>query len=185
MSTASTAFRLGLLGVVVAAVLAGVDAMTRDRIQANERRGILQSLVDVTGDVRLAEMRGPSVPPLTICSTSGTPLYRIYERRARGYAGVIQLLLGIDAAGRLTGVRAISHRETPGIGDAIDAAKSPWIRSLDGKSLASAALTADGGAIDVISGASVSSRAVVAGVHDALAEAAAASPPSCSSVVDE
>ena len=58
-----------------------------------------------------------------------------------------------------------------GIGDAIDADKSPWIHSFDGRSLADIALAADGGSIDVISGASVTSRAVVNGVHDALADA--------------
>lgn len=183
MSVTSTALRLGLLGALVAAALAGVDAMTRDRIRANERYGTLQRLVDITGDTRLADLRGPSVPPLAICSASGAPLFRIYEWSAQGYAGVIQLLLGIDAAGMLTGVRVTSHRETPGIGDAIDLAKSSWLRSFDGKSMTSAALTADGGSIDVISGASISSRAVVEGVHAALV-AAAASPRSCSSAID-
>ncbi len=185
MSVATTSFRLGILGVVVAVALAGLDAMTRDRIQANERRGILQSLVDVTGDERLAEMRGPSIPPLTICSASGKALYRVYGRSAQGYAGVIQLLLGINAAGTLTGVRVISHRETPGIGDAVDAAKSEWIHAFDGKALTSARLAADGGSIDAISGASVTSRAVVNGVHDALADATVAPLQSCSNVVDE
>jgi electron transport complex protein RnfG len=98
---------------------------------------------------------------------------------------MIQLLLGIDAAGTLTGVRVISHRETTGIGDAVDAAKSPWIRSFDGRSLRNVALTIDGGSIDAISGASVTSRAVVNGVRDALTDAAASPPQSCSNVVDE
>ncbi len=185
MSIVTTSLRLGLIGVVVAAALAGLDAMTRDRVQMNERRGALQSFVDVTGDARLAQMRGLSMPPLTICSAAGAPLYRIYGRSAHGYAGVIQLLLGINAAGTLTGVRVISHRETPGIGDAVDAAKSAWIHSFDGKSVTSVVLAGDGGSIDAISGASVTSRAVVNGVHDALADAAVAPLQSCSNVVDE
>ena len=46
MSIASTAWRLGLLGAVVAAVLGGVDTLTRTRIQANEQRVMSASLVD-------------------------------------------------------------------------------------------------------------------------------------------
>ena len=185
MSVAATAWRLGLLGAVAAAALAGVDAFTRARIDANEQRVTLRPLVDVTGDARVSAMRGSSVPPLTICSASGTPLYRIFAHTASGYAGPIRLLIGLDAANRLTGVRAVSHRETTGIGDAIDTARSAWILRFNGLSADDAALTADGGRIDAISGASVTSRAVVEGVQDALADAAGAPALNCSDVIDE
>ena len=100
------------------------------------------------------------------------------------------MLIGVNAKGWLTGVHAISHRETAGIGDAIDADKSPWIHSFEGRPLddiapADLALAADGGSIDVITGASITSRAVIYGVHDALADAAGAPSWTCSSVVDE
>jgi electron transport complex protein RnfG len=65
----------------------------------------------------------------------------------------------------LTGVRAVSHRETTGIGDAIDTARSSWILRFNGLSADDVALTADGGRIDAISGASVTSRAVVESVR--------------------
>jgi Na+-translocating ferredoxin:NAD+ oxidoreductase subunit G len=185
VNIAATALRLGVLGAAVGAGLAGIDAMTHARIHANEQRGTLRTIVEVTGDMRLANLKGRSLPPLTICSTSDAPLYRVYARSARGYGGVIQLLLGIGPEGALTGVRVVSHRETAGIGDAIDAAKSSWIHSFDGITLADAALTADGGAIDAISGASVTSRGVVDGVHDALADAAGTPSGSCSNVIDE
>ena len=44
-----------------------------------------------------------------------------------GYSGDIALLIGIDANGTVTGVRVTAHHETPGLGDYIDRAKSPWI----------------------------------------------------------
>jgi len=185
MSIAITAVRLGLLGAAVAAALAGIDTVTRAQIHANEQRETLRLLVDVTGDPRLASLRGPPLPPLTICSASGTPVHRVYARSARGYAGPIELLVGINATGVLSGVRVVSHRETAGIGDAIDAAKSSWIRSFDGISLADTALMIDGGAIDAISGASVTSRGVVNGVHDALADAAGAPSRNCTNVIDD
>ena len=130
------AWRLGLLGAAVAAVLGGIDTLTRSQIQANEQRVMLAPLVTVTGDDRLASLRGDTNPPLTICTASGAPLYHVFQRNVRGYAGPIQLLIGVNAKGWLTGVRAISHRETAGIGDAIDADKSPWIHSFEGRPLA-------------------------------------------------
>ena len=77
-----------------------------------------------------------------------------------GYVAPIELLVGIDRDGEITGVRAASHRETPGLGDAIDADRSPWILGFNGLSLLNPApsgwsLRRDGGAIDQIIGATV------------------------------
>ncbi len=44
-----------------------------------------------------------------------------------GYNSTIHLMIGVSRDGVLTGVRAVSHRETPGLGDAIDIQKSKWI----------------------------------------------------------
>ncbi len=69
-----------------------------------------------------------------------------------GYSGTIRLLVGINIDGSLSGVRVISHRETPGLGDAIDETRSDWIHVFDGKSLhnpeaAGWAVSKDGGAL--------------------------------------
>jgi len=90
-----------------------------------------------------------------------------------GYVGPISLLVGIDANGNVTGVRATTHRETPGLGDQIDAGKSDWINSFDGYSLRKLTaerweLQRDGGHFDHISGATITSRAVVRSVRQAL-----------------
>jgi electron transport complex protein RnfG len=83
-----------------------------------------------------------------------------------GYSGAIHLLIGIQADGRLAGVRVLSHKETPGLGDKIDLAKSPWIRSFDGKSLSNPnadgwAVKRDRGQCDLFAGASITPRAGV------------------------
>jgi electron transport complex protein RnfG len=90
-----------------------------------------------------------------------------------GYVGPIRLLVGIDAAGRVTGVRATEHRETPGLGDKIDAGKSGWIDSFEGYALgelpaARWELRRDGGHFDHISGATITSRAVMRAVRRAV-----------------
>ncbi len=90
-----------------------------------------------------------------------------------GYSGDIFLLIGIDAAGRVTGVRVTAHRETPGLGDYIDRGKSPWIDQFAGKSLAAPEskrwkVAKDGGDFDSRAGATITPRAVVKAVHNAL-----------------
>ncbi|MDO6683479.1 MULTISPECIES: electron transport complex subunit RsxG [unclassified Oceanobacter] len=90
-----------------------------------------------------------------------------------GYTMEIGLLVGIHADGRLAGVRVISHRETPGLGDKIDLKKSDWVMAFNGKSLLSPAESAwavkkDGGDFDQFTGATITPRAVVTAVKHAL-----------------
>ncbi|UJJ31704.1 electron transport complex subunit RsxG [Halopseudomonas maritima] len=90
-----------------------------------------------------------------------------------GYSGRIDLLVGIRADGSIAGVRSVSHRETPGLGDKIETAKSQWILSFNGKSLSMPvpeqwAVRKDGGQFDQFTGATITPRAVVKAVYQAL-----------------
>ena len=51
-----------------------------------------------------------------------------------GYSGEIHLLVAIWADGSVAGVRVLSHKETPGLGDYIEENRSPWVHQFDGKS---------------------------------------------------
>lgn len=88
-----------------------------------------------------------------------------------GYSGTIRFLIGVSLSGEIIGVRIISHSETPGLGDKIEAEKSGWIRSFDQRTLentGSWAVKKEGGDFDQFSGATITPRAVVKGVHQAL-----------------
>ena len=92
---------------------------------------------------------------------------------ARGYSGDISLVVGLDAAGTITGVRVTDHRETPGLGDRIEARKGDWIEQFTGHSLADPpaggwAVGPDGGGVEALTGATITSRAVVSAVHRTL-----------------
>jgi electron transport complex protein RnfG len=83
-----------------------------------------------------------------------------------GYSGPIQLLIGVYADGTLAGVRVLAHKETPGLGDAIEERRSPWILTFAGKSLADPPpeqwrVKRDGGVFDQFTGATITPRAVV------------------------
>lgn len=90
-----------------------------------------------------------------------------------GYSGDIKLIVGVSIEGKITGVRVLSHKETPGLGDKVDTNKSDWVLSFDGKSLNNPNIERwkvkkDGGAFDQFTGATITPRAVVGKVKTVL-----------------
>jgi len=88
-----------------------------------------------------------------------------------GYVGPIKLLISINNQGKIIRVRVTEHRETPGLGDKIEPKKSNWINLFDGAGLGTEAdwsLRRDGGKVDHISGATITSRTVTRTVHATL-----------------
>jgi electron transport complex protein RnfG len=96
-----------------------------------------------------------------------------YEIYGNGYAGEIRLMMGIDAEGRILGVRALAHKETPGLGDKIEEKKTPWILRFTGLSLGNPAperwkVKKDGGDFDQFAGATITPRGVVGAIRSGL-----------------
>lgn len=92
---------------------------------------------------------------------------------SQGFSGPITILMGLDANFTILGVRVLVHTETPGLGDKIELARNNWILSFDGLSLSnrqasSWAVQKDGGEFDQFTGATITPRAVVNGVHKTL-----------------
>ena len=92
---------------------------------------------------------------------------------ADGYAGPIDLILGLNHRGEILGARVLAHTETPGLGDKIEAGRDDWILGFDGLSLGNPpsgrwAVRKDGGDFDQFSGATVTPRAVVGALKAGL-----------------
>jgi electron transport complex protein RnfG len=90
-----------------------------------------------------------------------------------GYSGAINMIMGVDRDGNILGVRVLSHKETPGLGDKIEAGKSAWIldfvgRSLDNLTPAQWAVKKDGGVFDQFAGATITPRKSVQAIHRGL-----------------
>ena len=90
-----------------------------------------------------------------------------------GYSGMITLIMAIDNEGKLLGVRVVSHTETPGLGDKMETARSPWIHSFKGMGLTREndrqwAVKKDGGQFDQFTGATITPRAIVKAVKDGM-----------------
>ena len=90
-----------------------------------------------------------------------------------GYSGDIKLLIAIRADGTVSGVRVLTHKETPGLGDYIDIAHGNWIKLFDNESVEKTPaeqwkVKKDGGKFDYMAGATITPRAVVKAVAKAL-----------------
>jgi electron transport complex protein RnfG len=158
------------------------------RIEASRRAQQIEQLTAVLGD--LAYDNDPLADTLLLRDPellgSDQPLVAHRVRRSGatvavllnivapdGYAGPIRLLVAVDDAGRVLGVRVLEHRETPGLGDVIEERRSDWIHGFDGRSLGDPprdrwAVRRDGGDFDQFTGATVTPRAVVGAVRKVL-----------------
>jgi electron transport complex protein RnfG len=90
-----------------------------------------------------------------------------------GYNGKIHIIMAVTPEGKITGVRIISHKETPGLGDKIELKKSNWILQFDGKyltpdNLKSWKVKKDGGKFDQFTGATITPRAIVKAIKTTL-----------------
>jgi len=90
-----------------------------------------------------------------------------------GYGGRINLIVAVHHDGRISGVRVVSHKETPGLGDYIEIAKNSWITGFNGASLENRKgsewkVKKDGGTFDYRAGATITPRAIVKAVHKTL-----------------
>jgi len=90
-----------------------------------------------------------------------------------GYSGEIKTLVGVGQEDKILGVRVITHKETPGLGDYIEIEKSQWIKNFDLKSLDKMtekewAVKKDGGDFDYVSGATITPRAVIKSTYKSL-----------------
>ena len=161
---------------------------TREQIAANEREALLRKLnvliprqrydnaiFQDTIQVSNAHLLGTG-EPVTVyrARRGGEPVALVIAPVAPdGYSGTIRLLVGINLDGSLSGVRTLAHRETPGLGDKIEAERNDWILGFDGKSLDNPSLASwqvkrDGGAFDQFTGATITPRAVTRAVARTL-----------------
>lgn len=158
---------------------------TREIIAANERAALLSNLNALVPperyDNRLDEDTLPIIDPESMGTDEPVTVYRAYQHgepvavlaapvAPDGYSGPIRLLIGVYADGTLAGVRVLSHKETPGLGDPIELGRSDWVLSFTGKSLNNPdskgwAVKKDGGVFDQFTGATITPRAVVKAVR--------------------
>ena len=170
--------------VIVAGLLGLVNSVTEGPIAEKNKTKTAAAIQEV-----LPEMEGsPAVVELTdemtaAASGAGATITEAYEAQAGGsvigYAlkivasgsqGNIEMMVGVDAEGAVTGVSIVKNSETSGIGSKVMSNENGVLDQFIGKSAADGTLSV-GKNVDAISGATVSSRGVTTGVNAALAVA--------------
>lgn len=172
------------VGLAAALSLAGLDALTGDRI-AEQRRGYALRAVstmlegrpydnDLLGSARAVEIDGLKSATAYTARLDGRPVAAVFDvTTSDGYSGDIRLLVAIDTEGIVQGVRVLEHRETPGLGDRIERERSDWLRQFEGRSLHNPpadewASDRRDGAFDTVTGATITSSAVIAAVRQVV-----------------
>lgn len=188
ISISKNAAILLLFAVISSGLSALTYWLTKDKIQSEKELALQRMLVeivdekyfnnDVYRDCVLVKSDA------NIAKNNSAKLYRMRKNgdntaviiettTAEGYSGDITIAVGIFTTGKISHVRVIDHKETPGLGDKVEARKSDWLTQFTNKSLDTDnqdkwQVKKDGGQFDAITGATITPRAVVGAVRDSL-----------------
>jgi electron transport complex protein RnfG len=177
----------GFGGLGTSLVIATYEA-TKEQIEASEKANLLKNLNNIlpadSYTNNLLENKLVVPPDSLLGQDKPVTIYQAWKDEQPvavafsviahdGYSGDIRLLIAIKASGQISGVRVISHKETPGLGDKIELAKDDWILSFNEKSINEPdnklwKVKKDGGVFDQFTGATITPRAVVKAVYKAL-----------------
>ena len=180
-----SALVLALIGLGSAAVLAGLDQLTGERIAQQQHARALSAVADMlpeglydnelltdSTEITIAGFERPAT--LFLARRAGQPVAAVIDLiTPRGYSGDIRLLIAVDVGGTVIGVDVLEHRETPGLGDRIESRRSDWLRQFVGRSLNDPeaegwAPDRRGGEFDTLTSATITVDAVVDAVRRAL-----------------
>ncbi|EGU39843.1 electron transport complex subunit RsxG [Vibrio splendidus] len=181
----------GLVLAIFACASTGLVAvthyLTKDQIKQQEQTQLLSVLNQVIPHdlhdnelfssctlVQAEELGTEKAMPAYIAKINGEPSAIAIEAIAPdGYNGAIKVIVGMKIDGTILGTRVLSHQETPGLGDKIDLRVSDWVLSFAGKQVTDSNLDRwkvrkDGGDFDQFTGATITPRAVVKSVKQAV-----------------
>ena len=153
-----------LITAVVAGLLGLVNYLTEDKIAALQNEKAESAMREV--------LEADSYKPLETDLEGVTALYQAGDKgyvvrvSVNGFGGAIDMMVGISADGTVTGVAIVSQSETASLG--ANCTREDFRAQFTGRS-GTLAVSKDGGEIDALTGATVTSRAVTQGVNTALA----------------
>lgn len=174
--------------LIVAGLLGLVNSVTKGPIAAinwEKTQTAMKAVVADPDNTEFSDALDVTDAMMAAATAAGGKLDAVYEVKvggeSMGYAlkviaggsqGDIQMMVGVDAEGVVTGVSVVKDAETSGIGSKVTKNENGVLDQFIGKSTADGAL-AVGTNVDAITGATVSTRGVTVGVNTAMAAAAA------------
>ena len=158
-----------LITAVVAVILAGVNSVTAPRIaQLNARK--TQEAVEAVLPGGGVEVAFTDSTGLVATVYQGEAGYAV-KVNPSGFNGTVSMMVGVDNSGSVLGISIISQTETAGLGavSAADTSAGEAFRGQFAGMSGSVSVSKDGGQVDAITGATITSRAVCTSVNAALA----------------
>jgi electron transport complex protein RnfG len=178
---------LAIFACASTGLVAVTHYLTKDQIKLQEQAQLLSVLNQVIPHekhdnelfssctlIESEALGSKQAMPAYIATINGKPSAIAIEAIAPdGYNGAIKVIVGLDIDGTVLGTRVLSHQETPGLGDKIDLRVTDWITSFTGKQVTEAnqdkwKVRKDGGDFDQFTGATITPRAVVKAVKNAV-----------------
>ena len=178
---------LALFAISCTIIVGLISALTADKIKIQQQKQLLQTLHaiiepasydnDIANDCIMmsSPALGSSEIQKTYIARKADQIVAVAMTAVApdGYSGDIELIIGINYDNSISGLRVLKHQETPGLGDKIELRKSDWIKSFNNKKILSDddsrwAVVKDNGMFDQFTGATITPRAVVKAVKNAL-----------------
>ncbi len=179
---------LAIFAIIATSIVAVTEHVTHDKIIENERQALLSAIHALIPEHEYNNAILNDTKTIAANEQLGThTTTTVYRARfdqddkavilssiaPDGYNGNITMLIAIYHSGDIAGVRIINHKETPGLGDKIEDRKSNWIKQFSGLSLTQPTpqfwtVKKDGGQFDQFTGATITPRAVVKAIKNAL-----------------
>lgn len=164
------ALRLFIICFVCALCLGVCSEITKEPIAAQAKATQDEAKAAVLPDASFEAVEGVplngTVTEVAVGKdSSGNTMGYVVSCTTSSFGGPLEMMVGVDTTGTITGVRILSHADTPGLGAL---ATSPdFYEQYNGMS-GTLAVDKDGGQVKAITSATITSRAVTVGVNDAL-----------------
>ena len=168
---------LGLITFICALLLGVINGVTADKIAQNAVETRDAAMAEIIPDAEFEDMNtAMSADDVAAAGISlpagrkdGEEVGYCVQVEPKGFGGNVTMIVGINADGTVAGAKVTSHSETPGLG-AKSQADPNWITQYAGQAAdGQLQVTKDGGTINAITGATITSRAVTDGVNTAAA----------------
>lgn len=116
--------------------------------------------------IKFEEKEKNGIKYFDVYNSNEEKIGRIFEVKTMGYGGYIYLKVGIDNEKKIRNIKIKEHNETPGLGAKIT--QKNFLEQFNGKTKDEISLKSSGGKIDTITGATISSKAVIDGIRNLM-----------------
>jgi len=169
---------LAIIVGISTALLAFTYAITKGPIEntrIENERNAMKEIMESATDFQKIEIASPDLNPSILeinkATAGNETLGYTFTLSIKGYGGFIKYLIGIDVNSRLTGMKVLSHSETPGLG-AISTTKE-FQSQFASKSVENGINYVKSGTpkddeISAITGATITTKAITKGINDAI-----------------